>query len=293
MVGTEVSMRVRKAVITAAGRGTRFLPVTRSIPKEMIPLLSKPLIQYVVAEAVASGIREIIFITANGKHAIEDYFKRDLELEQFLESKGESELLAEMRALPDLADFFYVMQEEPLGLGHAVLTAREMVGDEPFAVILPDDIINASVPALKQMLAVYQEYEASVIAVEKIAPQDSVKYGVINPEIVSPGTHRINGLVEKPSPAEAPSNLGVVGRYILTPEIFAAIEATPPGKIKEIQLTDALQRLLALQPMYALEFEGTRYDTGTPLGLLEANVALALKNPALAQELRAYLKDLL
>jgi UTP--glucose-1-phosphate uridylyltransferase len=292
MVGTEVRMKVRKAVITAAGRGTRFLPVTRSIPKEMIPLVDKPLIQYAVAEAAASGIREIILITANGKNAIEDYFKPNLELEHFLESKGEAELLAEMRALSDLADVRYVRQEEPLGLGHAVLTAREMVGDEPFAVILPDDVINASVPALKQMLAVYQEYGASVIAVEKIVPQDSVKYGVINPETVSPGTHRITGLVEKPSPAEAPSNLGVVGRYILTPEIFAAIEATPPGKIKEIQLTDALQRLLARQPVYALEFEGTRYDTGTPLGLLEANVALALKNPALAQELRAYLKAL-
>jgi len=286
-------MRVRKAVITAAGRGTRFLPVTRSVPKEMIPLVDKPLIHYAVAEAVASGIREIIFITANGKHAIEDYFKRNPELEHFLESKGDLELLAEMRALPDMADFFYVTQEEPLGLGHAVLTAREMVGDEPFAVILPDDIISDSVPALRQMLAVYREYGASVIAVEKIAPQDSVKYGVIKPETVSPGTHRINGLVEKPLPAEAPSNLGVVGRYILTPEIFDAIEATPPGKIKEIQLTDALQRLLAQQPIYALEFEGTRYDTGTPMGLLEANVALALKTPALAQELRAYLKTLL
>ena len=286
-------MSVRKAVITAAGRGTRFLPVTRSVPKEMIPLVDKPLIHYAVAEAVASGIREIIFITANGKHAIEDYFKRNPELEDFLESKGDLELLAEMRALPDMADFFYVMQEEPLGLGHAVLTAREMVGDEPFAVILPDDIISDSVPALKQMLAVYQEYGASVIAVEKIAPQDSVKYGVIKPETVSPGTHRIKGLVEKPLPAEAPSDLGVVGRYILTPEIFDAIEATPPGMIKEIQLTDALQRLLARQPIYALEFEGTRYDTGTPLGLMEANVALALKTPALAQELRAYLKTLL
>ena len=286
-------MRVRKAVITAAGRGTRFLPVTRSVPKEMIPLVDKPLIHYAVAEAVASGIREIIFITANGKHAIEDYFKRNPELEDFLESKGDLELLAEMRALPDMADFFYVMQEEPLGLGHAVLTAREMVGDEPFAVILPDDIIIDSVPALKQMLAVYQEYGASVIAVEKIAPQDSVKYGVIKPETVSPRTHRIKGLVEKPLPAEAPSNLGVVGRYILTPEIFDAIEATPPGMIKEIQLTDALQRLLARQPIYALEFEGTRYDTGTPMGLLEANVALALKTPALAQELRDYLKTLL
>lgn len=286
-------MEVRKAVITAAGRGTRFLPVTRSVPKEMLPLVDRPLIQYAVAEAAASGIREIVLITAEGKHAIEDYFERDLALEDFLESKGEIELLREMRALTDLADVRYVRQEEPLGLGHAVLTAREMVGDEPFAVILPDDIIYASVPALKQMLAVYQKYGASVIAVEKMAPRDSVKYGVIKPEAVSPGIHRVLGLVEKPLPAAAPSNLGVVGRYILTPAIFPAIEATPPGKIKEIQLTDALHRLLVRQPVYALEFEGTRYDTGTPLGLLEASVTLALKMPALAQELKAYLKSLL
>jgi len=286
-------MRVRKAVITAAGRGTRFLPITRSVPKEMIPLLDKPLVHYAVTEAVASGIKEIIFVTAAGKHAIEDYFSRNLELEQYLARKGESELLAEMRAISEQADVCYVRQKEPLGLGHAVLTARELVGNEPFAVMLPDDIISSSVPTLKQLLAVFAERGGSVIAVEKIAPRDSVKYGVIKAEVVSPRTHRITGLVEKPLPEKAPSNLGVVGRYILTPEVFPEIESITPGKINEIQLTDALNRLHAKQQMYALEFEGTRYDTGTPLGLLEANVALALKNPALARDFKVYLKGLL
>ncbi|MFH0941908.1 MAG: UTP--glucose-1-phosphate uridylyltransferase GalU [Chloroflexota bacterium] len=284
---------VRKAVITAAGQGTRFLPVTRAIPKEMIPLVSKPLVHYAVAEAVAAGIGEIIFVMAPGRHAIEDYFGRNLKLERFLEKKGETKLLEEMRAISDMAEFRYVRQKEPRGLGHAVLTARELVGDEPFAVILPDDIIDAGVPALKQMLAVHRECGLSVIAVEKIKPRDSVKYGVISPEAISPRTYRVMGLVEKPPPAEAPSNLGVVGRYILTPEVFEEISATPPGKIKEIQLTDALQRLLGRQAIYALRFEGTRYDTGTPLGMLEASVALALKNPALSKELRAYLKTLI
>ncbi|MFA5317131.1 MAG: UTP--glucose-1-phosphate uridylyltransferase GalU [Dehalococcoidales bacterium] len=281
---------IRKAVITAAGRGTRFLPVTRAIPKEMIPLISKPLIHYAVAEAVNAGISEIIFVTPPYRNVIKDYFDRNLELERFLEDKGKTRLLGEMRAIPEMASFFYVRQAESRGLGHAVLTARELVGDEPFAVILPDDVIDARVPALKQMLAVHQEHGTSVIAVENIEPRDSVKYGVIDPEMISLRTYRIKGLVEKPRPAEAPSSLGVVGRYILTPEIFVELEATPPGKINEIQLTDALQRLLDHQAIYALEFEGTRYDTGTPLGMLKANLALALKEPALSRELRAYLK---
>jgi len=284
---------VRKAVITAAGRGTRFLPVTRAVPKEVLPLVARPLIHYAVAEAVASGICDIIFVTSPRSHAIEDYFNHNPALERLLEKRREKELLGEMRAISAMANFYYVRQPHPGGLGHAVLTAREIVGNEPFALILPDDVIDSRVPALKQMMAVHKKYGASVIGVEKISPEDSVKYGVISHEAVSRRTYRVKGLVEKPSPDKAPSDLGVVGRYILTPEIFEEIAATKPGKKKEIQLTDALQRLLGRQAIYALEFTGTRYDTGTPLGMLKANVALALKNPAMAGELRDYLKGLL
>ncbi len=283
---------IRKAVITAAGQGTRFLPVTRAVPKEMLPLVALPLVHYAVAEAVASGIGEIIFVTAPGRHAIEDYFDPNPGLERLLEKRGDRKLLDEMRAISRMADFHYVRQTAPRGLGHAVLTARDLVGNEPFAVILPDDIIDARTPALKQMLAVHRRYGASVVAVEKIAPEDSVKYGVISAEPVSRRTYRVNGLVEKPTPEKAPSSLGVVGRYILTPEIFEELARTKPGKIQEIQLTDALQRLLGRQEIYALEFLGTRYDTGTPVGMLKASVALAIKNPEMAAELKGYLKEL-
>lgn len=281
---------VRKAVITAAGQGTRFLPVTRAVPKEMLPLVSRPLVHYAVMEAVASGISEIIFVTTPGRHIIKEYFDRNLNLERFLEKRGETKLAQEMQAISDMAEFRYVQQTVPRGLGHAVLTAREIVGDEPFAVILPDDIIDSDIPALKQMIAVHRRYGTSVIAVEKIKPEDSVKYGIISAEAVFPRIYCIKGMVEKPVPAVSPSNLGVVGRYILAPEIFEEIAATPPGKIKEVQLTDALQRLLGRQTIHALEFEGTRYDTGTPLGMLKASVALALKDPAMSAELKAYLK---
>ena len=286
-------MKVRKAVIAAAGWGTRFLPVTRSQPKEMLPVVNKPLIQYSVEEAINSGIEQVILVTALGKRAIEDYFDRSIELEYILEQKGETKLLQEMRELSSLVDIWYIRQKEQLGLGHAILIARKVIADEPFAVLLPDDIIDSSVPVLKQMVEVYEQYEASVIAIERVSRQETMRYGIIKPRLVSAKIYQVLGLAEKPKPREAPSNLGVVGRYILTPQIFDVLEVTPPGKNQEIQLTDALQLLLKQQTIYAYEFDGVRYDAGTPLGWLEATIAFALKHPDIGRELREYLRQLL
>lgn len=286
-------MKVRKVVITAAGWGTRFLPITKAQPKEMLPLVTKPLIQYSVEEAINSGIKQIVVVTAQGKRAIEDYFDRSFELEYFLEQKGETNLLKEMRELSSLVDICYIRQKEQLGLGHAILTAKEIVGKEPFAVLLPDDIIDSKSPVLKQMIEVYEQYKTNIIAVERVASQDTVKYGIIEPKKVLSHIHQVLSLIEKPEPAQAPSNLGVVGRYILMPEIFDVLGVTPPGKNREIQLTDALQLLLKQQAIYAYEFEGVRYDTGTPLGWLKATIAFALRHPDIGQELREYLRQLL
>ena len=286
-------MRVRKAVITAGGWGTRFLPITRSQPKEMLPLINKPLIQYAVEEAINSGIEQVILVTSLGKNAIEDYFDRSFELEYFLKQKGETKLLKEMRELSDMVNICYIRQKEQLGLGHAVLATKDVVADEPFAVLLPDDIIESNVPALKQMLEVYEQFKVSVVAVERIDRKDTVKYGIVESKEVSERVFQVLSLVEKPKPDEAPSNLGVVGRYILTPEIFDALKRTPPGKKREIQLTDAMQLLLERQAMYACEFDGIRYDTGTPSGWLEATIAFALKHPVHGQEIRRYLRKLL
>ena len=286
-------MKVRKAIITAGGWGTRFLPITRSQPKEMLPLANKPLIQYAVEEAINSGIEQIIMVTALGKRAIEDYFDRSFELEYVLEQKGETKLLKEMQELSSLVNICYIRQKEQLGLGHAVLTVKELIGEEPFAILLPDDIIDSKVPVLKRMIEVCEQHKTNVIAVERIDSEDTIKYGIIEPKTISRRVHQVLRLVEKPEPAEAPSNLGIVGRYILMPQIFDALEVTPPGKNREIQLTDALQILLKQQAIYAYEFEGVRYDTGTPLGWLEATVAFALKHPDFGQELRQYLRQLL
>ena len=286
-------MKVRKAVITAAGWGTRFLPITKAQPKEMLPLVNKPLIQYSVEEAINSGIEQIIIVTALGKRAIEDYFDRSFELEDVLEQKGEIKLLQEMRELSNLVDICYIRQKEQLGLGHAVLTAKGIVGEEPFAVLLPDDIIDGKVPVLKQMIGVYEQYKTNIIGVEHISSKDTTKYGIIEPRRISGRIYQVLSLAEKPEPAQAPSDLGVVGRYILMPQIFDVLEATPPGKNQEIQLTDALQLLLRQQAIYAYEFEGVRYDTGTPLGWLEATIAVALKHPDIGQELREYLRQFL
>ncbi len=286
-------MKVRKAVITAAGWGTRFLPITRSQPKEMLPLVDKPLIQYAVEEAINSGIEQVILVTALGKRAIEDYFDRSFELEYFLEQKGEVKLLQEMRELSSLVNICYIRQKEQLGLGHAILTTKAVIGDEPFAVLLPDDIIDSKVPILKQMVEVYEQYKANVIAVEPVSSQDTTKYGIIEPREISRHIYEVLSLAEKPEPAQAPSNLGVVGRYILMPQIFDVLEVTPPDKNQEIQLTDALHILLKQQAIYAYKFDGVRYDAGTPLGWLKATVAFALKRPDIGQELREYLRQLL
>jgi UTP--glucose-1-phosphate uridylyltransferase len=286
-------MKVRKAVIIAAGWGTRFLPMTRSQPKEMLPLVDKPLIQYSVEEAINSGIEQIFMVTARGKQAIEDYFDRSFELEYFLEQKGDTERLRQIQKLSNLVDISYIRQKEQLGLGHAILMAKNLVGREPFAVILPDDIIDSDVPSLKRMIEVSEEYGAGVVAVERVSDEDTKKYGIIEPKPVSKGVYQVLSLVEKPEPAQAPSRLGIVGRYILMPEIFDNLLVTPPGKGNEIQVTDALQLLLKQQPFYAYELEGVRYDTGTPLGWLGANVALALKRDDIGPELRKNLRKLL
>ena len=286
-------MKVRKAVITAGGWGTRFLPITRSQPKEMLPLINKPLIHYAVEEAIASGIEQLILVTALGKNAIEDYFDRSFELEYFLEQKGETKLLQKMRELSSLVDICYIRQKEQLGLGHAILKARTLVGEEPFAIILPDDIIDSKVPALKQMIDVYEQYKTNVVAVKQVSREEVNKYGIIEPKEIASRLYQVLGLVEKPEPKEAKSDLGIVGRYILMPQIFDALEITLPGKNREIQVTDALQLLLKQQVIHAYEFEGVRYDTGTPLGWLEATVAYALKHPDLGAELRKYIRQLL
>ncbi len=284
-------MKVNKAVITAAGRGTRFLPITRSQPKEMLPLVDKPIIQYSVEEAISSGIEQIIAVTATGKQAIEDYFDRCFELEYFLEQKGETKLLREMRELSSLVNICYIRQKEQLGLGHAILTAKDIISGEPFAVLLPDDVIDSKVPVLKQMLEVHEQYRTNVIAVERVRSEDTKKYGIIESKKISEHVYQVLGLIEKPEPEEAPSDLGIVGRYILMPQIFNTLEITPPGRNQEIQLTDALQLLLKQQTIYACEFEGVRYDTGTPLGWLKATVAFALKHPDIGPGLKKYLRQ--
>jgi UTP--glucose-1-phosphate uridylyltransferase len=259
----------------------------------MLPLVNKPLIQYAVEEAVASGIEQIIVVTAMGKHTIEDHFDRSFELERVLEQKGETELLEETRKLSNLVDICYIRQKGQRGLGHAISVARELVGGETFAVLLPDDIIAHDVPALKQMMEVYDRYQTSIVAIEKVKKEDINKYGIIKAKNSSERIYRVLDLVEKPEPEEAPSNLGVVGRYILTPRVFEALEVTSPGKGGEIQITDALRLLLKHEAIYAYQFRGARYDTGTPLGLLKAAVALALRDPSMGTEFGQYLRQLM
>ena len=285
-------MKIRKAVIPAAGWGTRFLPATKAQPKEMLPLVDKPIIQYTIEEAVASGIDQIIIITATGKHNIENHFDRTFELELALKQKGDEKALQELQQISELASICYVRQKEQLGLGHAVLTAADCVGDEPFALFLPDDIIESEVPVMKQMLDVYERYASSVIAVESVEPEETASYGIVEPQQVEERVHQILGMVEKPEPSEAPSNLGIVGRYILTPEIFGMLEKTPPGKGGEIQVTDGMRMLLEHEKMYAYQFQGTRYDVGNPMGFLKASVELALRSPEFGPEFGEYLRQL-
>jgi UTP--glucose-1-phosphate uridylyltransferase len=283
---------IRKAVFPAAGLGTRFLPATKAQPKEMLPLVDKPIIQYGVEEAVASGVGNIILVTGRGKNAIEDHFDVSVELETFLEARGKKELLAEIRKISNLINFSYVRQGEPLGLGHAVLVTQPLVGNEPFAVILGDDVIDANPPALQQMINVFEEVQGPVLAVERVPPEDVSSYGIIDGEEIRPGVYRIRDLVEKPPRDEAPSDLAIIGRYILTPDIFPALEATQSDRTGEIQLTNGLRRLLKSRPIFGCRIEGTRHDTGNKLGFLKAVVYFALRRQDLGNAFREYLKGI-
>ncbi len=289
--------KVRKAVFPAAGLGTRFLPATKAQPKEMLPLVDKPLIQYGVEEAMQSGVSNIIIVTGRGKTAIEDHFDVSFELEHLLETRHKKDLLATVRAVSDMINVSYVRQKEALGLGHAVLRAQELVGKEPFAVILSDDIIDADTPCLRQLLDVYEFYHAPVLALMEVPRENISAYGVVDAEPVGHNgqkdrLYRIRNLVEKPKAADAPSNLAIIGRYVLTPEIFVSLETIPPGSGGEIQLTDGLKHMLRNRPIYGYKFEGKRYDAGDKLGFLEATVEFALKRHDLGEAFREYLKAL-
>jgi UTP--glucose-1-phosphate uridylyltransferase len=290
-----VSDAIRKAVFPAAGLGTRFLPATKAQPKEMLPLVDKPIIQYGVEEAVASGVDNIILVTGRGKNAIEDHFDRSVELETYLEARGKRDQLDEVRKISNMINFAYVRQGEPLGLGHAVLVTRELVGSEPFAVILGDDVIDANPPALRQLIDVYKQVNGPVLAVERVPRDEISSYGVIAPDPAArlgAGVYRVLDLVEKPPLSEAPSDLAIIGRYILTPDIFPALAATKSDRTGEIQLTNGLRELLKSRPIYACEVKGVRHDTGNKLGFLKAVVYFALRREDLAGKFSAYLATL-
>lgn len=284
--------KIRKAVFPAAGLGTRFFPATKASPKEMLPLVDKPLIQYSVEEAVASGIESLLIITGRDKAAIENHFDISFELEELLKEKNKDDLFEQVRAISDIARISYTRQKQALGLGHAIYQAKDFVGDEPFAALLADDVIDATRPALAQMIDVYERFDAPVIATMQVEGEAISRFGVIDADEVEMGVYRIKGMVEKPAYAEAPSDLAIVGRYIFTPDIFEAIEETQPGSGGEIQITDAMQKLLAKRPFYAVRLEGTRHDAGDKLGFLIATVEYALKRPDLGEAFRAYLRSL-
>ena len=285
--------KLRKAVFPVAGLGSRFLPVTKASPKEMLPIVDKPLIQYAVEEAAAAGITEMIFVTGRNKRAIEDHFDKAYELETELERKNKDVLLEMVRSvLPEGVRCIYIRQAEPLGLGHAVLCAQPVVGGEPFAVVLADDLIDAQPPAMCRMAEIFAKHGSSLLGVEEVPRDQTQSYGIVTIDKMHSDTARIHSIVEKPRPAEAPSNLAVIGRYVLTPKIFDKLEQTQRGAGGEIQLTDAIQAMMEEQGVYAYEFEGTRYDAGTTMGWLKASVELALQRPELAREFRSYLAGL-
>ena len=284
-------MNVRKAVILAAGYGTRLLPATKAVPKEMLPLVDRPVIHYIVEEALAAGLDQIIMVTNASKTAIEGYFDRDFELESVLELAQKHTLLAAVKK-PAEVSIAYVHQKERLGNGHAVTITRDLVGEEPFAVFFPDDVIFHDVPAIGQLIDVFDRFGHTVLAVQQVPREEVVQYGVIDPRPLEPRLHEVRGVIEKPSVAEAPSNLATVGRFVVTPDIFDVLAETPPGRSGEIWLMDAFDRLIARQPVYAFEYEGLRFDTGRPLGLLQASIHVALQREDLGQDLRAYLRSL-
>ncbi|WP_423188955.1 UTP--glucose-1-phosphate uridylyltransferase GalU [Alkalibacterium sp. f15] len=285
--------KVRKAVIPAAGFGTRFLPATKAMPKEMLPVVDKPTIQYIVEEAIASGIEEILIITGKNKRAIEDHFDHSVELELELEKKGKTELLELVNSISDMVDIHYIRQKEAKGLGHAIYCAKTFVGDEPFAVLLGDDIVyTEDTPCLKQMINCYDDYETSVLGVQTVKQEDVSKYGIVDGKQLADNVYSVNGLVEKPAMEEAPSNVAILGRYIINPAIFDILKDTEPGKGGEIQLTDALKELALQEDMVAYDFEGKRYDVGDKLGFLEATVETALRRDDLREDFLTYLEKI-
>ncbi|HBF77872.1 MAG TPA: UTP--glucose-1-phosphate uridylyltransferase [Clostridiaceae bacterium] len=286
-------MKVKKAIIPAAGLGTRFLPATKAQPKEMLPIVDKPTIQYIVEEAVASGIEEILIITGRNKRAIEDHFDKSVELEMELEASGKKELLNTVRSISNLAEVYYIRQKEPKGLGDAILCAKTFVGNEPFAVMLGDDIVDSSYPCLKQLIDVFDEYNTTIIGVQEVPMEDVYKYGIVNGVFIEDDVYKVKDLIEKPSINAAPSNIAILGRYIISPQIFEMLEKTKPGKNGEVQLTDALKLLLGKEAIYAYKFKGKRYDVGDKLGFLQATVEFALKRDDIKDQFKAYLKSII
>jgi len=286
-------MGVKKAIIPAAGLGTRFLPATKAQPKEMLPIVDKPTIQYIIEEAVASGIEEILIITGRNKRAIEDHFDKSVELEKELEEHNKNELLKMVKDISNMAEIYYIRQKEPKGLGHAISCARTFVGNEPFAVMLGDDVVDSKIPCLKQLIDCFSEYKTTVLGVQKVPHEDVCKYGVVNGMHIENGVYKVKDLVEKPKIDESPSDIAILGRYIITPAIFDILDSTKPGKGGEIQLTDALRRLMQSEAMYAYEFEGRRYDVGDKLGFLQATVEYALKREELKRPFMEYLLGLM
>lgn len=286
-------MKVRKAIIPAAGLGTRFLPATKAQPKEMLPIVDKPTIQYIVEEACASGIEDIIIVTGRSKRAIEDHFDKSYELESELEKSGKEELLELVQNISNMVNIHYIRQKEPRGLGHAIHCAKSFIGNEPFAVLLGDDVVDAETPCLKQMIDVYNEYKTSILGVQKVPDEDVSKYGIVNCKHVEDRVYKVKDLVEKPKKEDSPSNIAILGRYIITPKIFECLENTKPGAGGEIQLTDALKDLSQIEAMYAYDFIGRRYDVGNRMGFLEATVEFALKRDDLKDEFKSYLKKII
>lgn len=285
-------MKVKKAIIPAAGLGTRFLPATKAQPKEMLPIVDKPTIQYIIEEAVASGIEEILIITGRNKRAIEDHFDKSVELENELEAHGKDELLTLVKDITNMVDIHYIRQKEPKGLGHAIGCAKTFVGNEPFAVLLGDDVVDSKVPCLKQLIDCYDEYKTSILGVQEVPMSDVSKYGIVKGTPIENRVYKVKDLIEKPSVEDAPSNIAILGRYIITPQIFDIIQHTIPGKGGEIQLTDALRVLMSNEAMYAYNFEGRRYDVGDKLGFLQATVEFALKRDDLKKPFIEYLMGL-
>lgn len=285
-------MKVRKAIIPAAGLGTRFLPATKAQPKEMLAIVDKPTIQYIIEEAVASGIQDIIIVTGRNKRSIEDHFDRSIELELELEKSGKQEMLEMVRDISDMANIHYIRQKEPRGLGHAIFTARHFIGNEPFAVLLGDDVVVSRKPCLSQMIDVYNEYKTSVLGVQKVAHEVVNKYGIADCKLIDDRVYKVRDLVEKPAVDEAPSDIAILGRYIITPSIFSYLENQDAGTGGEIQLTDALKRMCKDEAMYAYDFMGHRYDVGTKCGFIQANIEFALRNPEVKGEMLEYIKAL-